>query len=166
MPDVPAPPGGDARFADADADRPLAIRAEDARDLAVLAALAQDAVLTAADMAWDARARRLSLLVSRFRWEDAEAARAEGRPFERVRALLVIGDVLRLRHDGIDRDDPGTVLSLLSLAWQPGPDGTGTLMLQFAGDGTVAVEAECISVDLRDVARPHRAVAGEIPRHD
>ena len=128
MPDAPAPPGRDARFADADADRPLAIRAEDARDLAVLAALAQDAVLTAADMAWDARARRLSLLVSRFRWEDAEAARAEGRPFERVRALLVVGDALRVRHDGIDRDDPGTVLSLLNLAWQPGPDGTGTLM--------------------------------------
>ena len=44
--------------------------------------------------------------------------------------------------------------------------GTGTLMLQFAGDGTIAVEAECISVDLRDVARPHRAIAGEMPRHD
>ena len=37
----------DARYADAGPDIPLAIRAEDAEDLRVLAALTQDAVLTA-----------------------------------------------------------------------------------------------------------------------
>ena len=164
---TPAPPlARDARFADADPDQPLAIRAEDADDLAILSALAQDAVLTVGDIAWDTRARRLALLVSRFRWEDAEAARAEGRPFERVRALLVVGDARRVRHDGIDRSDPGTVLSLLGVDWQGAEDGTGTLMLNFAGDGTIAVDAECVSVDLRDVARPHQALARAIPRHD
>ncbi|WP_112874315.1 DUF2948 family protein [Paracoccus endophyticus] len=156
----------DASFAEGDPAQVLAIRAESPEDLPVLAALAQDAVLTVGDIRHDTRARRLALLVSRFRWEDAEAARAEGRPYERVRALLVIGDALRVRHDGIPRDDAATVLSLLDLSWQPGEDGTGTLHLRFAGDGTIAVDAECVNVDLRDVARPHRAVSGAAPRHE
>ena len=162
-----APPSSrpDARFADADPDQPLALRAGDAGDLTVLAALAQDAVLSVADIFYDPRRRQLALLLSRFRWEDADAARAEGRAFERVRALLVIGDVLRVRHDGIDRSDQALVLSLLELGWQPGEDGTGTLTLQFAGDGAIAAEVEALSVDLRDVARPHRAVSGDMPSH-
>lgn len=156
----------DARYADADPAASLAIRAEDADDLRILAALAQDAVLTVGDMAHDANARRFSLLINRFRWEDAGAARREARPFERVRALLVVSDALRVRHDGIDRSDPGTVMSLLDIAWQPGQDGTGVLTLTFAGDGTIAIDAECLSVDLRDVTRPYRAVSGDIPSHD
>ncbi|HRO14967.1 MAG TPA: DUF2948 family protein [Paracoccus sp. (in: a-proteobacteria)] len=144
----------DARFADADLDRPLALRAETPEELPILAALAQDAVLTVGDVGHDARHRRLALLVSRFRWEDAEAAEREGRPFERVRALLVVSDVMRVLHDGID------------MSWVPGEDGTGRLLLRFAGDGTIAAEAECLSVDLRDVSRPHQAVSGHMPRHE
>lgn len=161
MPD----PRRDARFSDADPDQPLALRAADADDLAVIAALVQDSVLTVGDIAWDRASRHFALLISRFRWEDAEAARAEGRPFERVRAVLAIGDVTRVRHDGIARDDRAMVLSLLDVSWRPGPDGTGTLLLQFAGDGTIAIDAECLSVDLRDVTRPHRAVSPDVPRH-
>lgn len=156
----------DARYADAGPDMSLAIRAEDADDLRILATLAQDAVLTAGDMLHDGRTRRFSLLLNRFRWEDAEAARREGRPYERVRALLVISDALRVRHDGIDRSDPGTVLSLLDIGWQPGEDGTGILTLSFAGDGAIAIDAECLSVDLRDVTRPYLAVSGDMPRHE
>lgn len=156
----------DASFADGGPDRPLALRAEAPDDLPVLAALIQDAVLTAGDMRLDRAGRRLSLLINRFRWEDAEAARAENRPFERVRALLVISDVMRVQSDGIERGSADTVLSLLDLAWEPGADGTGRLLLTFAGDGAIAVSAEALSVDLRDVTRPYRAVSGQMPAHD
>lgn len=154
----------DARFADAD-PRPLALRAEDADDLRVISALAQDAVVTVGDIAWEASRRRLSLLLNRFRWEDADAARREGRPFERVRALLVLSDVTHLAGDGIDRGDPDLVLSLLALDWAPGEDGTGTLTLTFAGDGALAAEVECIAVDLRDVTRPYLAPSRHCPAH-
>ncbi|WP_368660719.1 DUF2948 family protein, partial [Paracoccus sp. (in: a-proteobacteria)] len=43
----------DASYADADPAAPVVIRAEDAEDLRILAALVQDAVLTVADMAHD-----------------------------------------------------------------------------------------------------------------
>lgn len=155
----------DARFADADPDQPLALRAGDEADLTVLATLTQDAVLSVSDITYDRRSRQFALLLNRFRWEDAEAARAANRPFERVRSLLAVGDVMQVRHDGIDRSDPATILSLLDIAWQPGADGTGILMLNFAGDGTIAIEVEALSVDLRDVTRPYRAVSGDMPAH-
>ncbi|WP_265500231.1 DUF2948 family protein [Paracoccus beibuensis] len=153
----------DASFADAD-PRPLSLKAEDEVDLRILSSLVQDAVLTGADISHDVKARRLALLLTRFRWEDADAAEAEEREFERVRSILVIGDVMRVVSDGIARDGD-TVLELLAIRWQAGEDGTGRLSLDFAGDGTVLVDVECISLDLRDVTRPHRAVSGKAPHH-
>lgn len=153
----------DARFADAD-PRPLALKAEDEADLKILSALVQDAILPASEISYDPKSRRLALLLNRFRWEDAEQARAEGRGYERVRALLVIGDVMSLRSDGIDRDSD-TVLELLTLGWKADEDGTGTLSLEFSGDGTLVVGVECINLDLRDVSRPYLAPSGKMPDH-
>lgn len=153
----------DARFADAD-PAPLALMAEDEQDLRILSALLQDAILPASEMSYDHRGRTLALLVNRFRWEDAEQAAAEGRDYERVRSVLLIRDVMRVLSDGISRD-PDTVLELLAMVWQPGADGTGRLLLEFAGDGTLAAELECINIDLRDVTRPYRAVSGKLPAH-
>lgn len=153
----------DARFADAD-PRPMALKAEDEADLRIISSLVQDAILPASEISYDPQARRLALLLNRFRWEDAEQARAEGRGFERVRALLVVNDVLELRSDGIDRDG-NMVLELLALNWKPGEDGTGRLSLEFAGDGTLAAEVECINLDLRDVTRPYLAPSGKAPSH-
>ena len=69
---------------------------------------------------------------------DFAAAEDADRPYERVRAILAVRDVTAVRSDGIGREDKDTVLSLLSLGWTPGPDGTGTLVLTFAGDGALA----------------------------
>ncbi|MCU0907848.1 MAG: DUF2948 family protein [Rhodobacteraceae bacterium] len=160
-PDDPGPE--DARFADG-AERPLALRAFDADDLSVISTLAQDAVLTGADMTWHRRARRFALLINRFRWEDADAARRQGRPPERARALLSVEDVRAVRTQGISRD-ADTVLSLLSLAWTPTQDGTGQLVLTFSGDGAIAITAEALEVTLRDVTRPYTAPSGRTPGH-
>lgn len=154
----------DARFEDG-GEGPLTLRAETPEDLAVIAALVQDAVLTLGDVAWDAKTRRLAFLINRFRWEDKAAAEAEKRPYERVRALLVLSDVTRVASQGIDRDDRETVISALDLTWTAGEDGTGELVLLLAGDGAISVSAECLSVDLRDVSRPYRAVSGAAPHH-
>lgn len=153
----------DARFADAD-PRPMTLKAEDEADLRIFSALVQDAILPASEISFDPKARRLALLLNRFRWEDAEQARAEGRGFERVRALLIVNDVLDLHSDGIDRDG-NTVLELLALSWAPGEDGTGRLSLEFAGDGALAAEVECINLDLRDVTQPYFAPSGKAPSH-
>lgn len=154
----------DARYEDGD-ERPLALAAIGPDDLSVISALVQDAVLSGADIRWDRPARRLALLLGRFRWEDREAAERAGRPYERVRSLLVIGDVLRVSSQGIDKGDADLVLSLLSIDWQPGEDGTGRLVLWFAGDGALAADVECLDVSLRDVTRPYSAPSRRQPRH-
>jgi hypothetical protein len=154
----------DARFGDG-ADRPLALRALDADDLAVLSAMAQDAVFPAAEMRWDRRARRFALLVNRFRWEDRDTAARQGRPPERVRAVLAIEDVRAVRSQGIDPRDPDLILSLLSVTFAAGEDGTGTVTLTLAGDGAVALDVEALEVVLRDVTRPYAAPSRKVPSH-
>ena len=121
--------------------------------------------MPAEELRWDRRARRLSLLINRFRWEDRAEAEKAGRPYERVRALLVIGGVTALSSQGFDRTDKDLVLSLLALDWQPGEDGAGRLVLTLAGDGAVAATAECIDVTLRDVTRPYVAPSRHVPSH-
>lgn len=154
----------DARFEDAH-EAPLHLKAETAEDLTVISALLQDAVLPASEMRWEPKRRRFTMLVNRFRWEDAAAARRHRRPFERVRALLVVGDVLRVASQGLGPRDPDTVLALLALGWEPGEDGTGRLVVTLAGDGQVALDAECLEVTLKDVTRPYAAPARRAPAH-
>ncbi len=154
----------DARFAEGD-EAPLNLVAVDAEGLAIIAALAQDAVLTVGDLLWSPRRRRIDLVLSRFRWEDAEHAARARRPVERVRSLLTVEDVRHVATQGIDLAERDTVISLLDISWTPGEDGTGRLTLILAGDGAVAADVECIGVGLRDISRPYAAASGRAPRH-
>ncbi|MGR3512808.1 MAG: DUF2948 family protein [Paracoccaceae bacterium] len=154
----------DARFEDG-VERPLRLVAEDVEDLSVLSALIQDAVLPASEMRWDRGRRRFSLLINRFRWEDKASAERQKRPVERVQALLAFDDVTRVGQQGLEERSPDMVLSLLSLTFEPGEDGTGRMVLTFAGDGAVALEVEAINVILQDVTRPYAAPAGKSPSH-
>lgn len=149
----------DARFEDG-AERPLNLGARDGEDLAVVSALAQDAVLTGADLSFDPRRRRFGALLNRYRWETDGAGR-----HERVRSLLVIDDALAVRTTGIDRRDGDMVLSVLELTFSAGEDGTGEVVLTLAGDGAIAVTVECLEVRLADVTRPYAANAGRAPDH-
>lgn len=154
----------DARFEDA-ADAPLHLVARDAGDLAVLSALVQDAVFPVGEMRWQKGRRRFALLINRFRWEDRDAAERAGRRFERVQSLLVVDEVLSVRTQGLDRRERDLVLSLLSITFEPGEDGTGRVLLTLAGDGALALQVEALEVTLKDVTRPYLAPSGHAPGH-
>ena len=149
----------DARFEDG-AAHPLNLVARDEDDLAVISALVQDAVLTAGDLRYISSKRQFVLLINRFRWEDGALRRPE-----RVRSLLVFQDAGVVQAQGIDRRDPDLVLSLLSLGFAPGSDGTGVVTLTFAGDGALALGVEALDVSLKDVTRPYSAPSGKRPAH-
>ena len=50
----------------------LKLMAEDAADLDIIAAAAQDALLRVGDVSYDKKARRCAALINRFRWEQAD----------------------------------------------------------------------------------------------
>lgn len=152
----------DARFEDG-REAPVNIGALDEEALNIVSALVQDSVFSAADMSWGRTRRRFALLVNRFRWEDA--GRDRHAP-ERVRTILIVDHVMSVASQGISRDDPDLILSLLSISWQPGEDGAGQLLLTLAGDGAIRLDCEALEVGLRDVTRPYRAVSGKAPDHD
>lgn len=154
----------DARFEDG-GDEPLRLMALDVEDLQVISTLVQDAVFPGSEMAWHPGQRRFALLLNRFRWEDKQAAERRGRPVERVQSTLVIGDVEKVQSQGVDRGDSDTILSLLSLSFIPGEDGTGRLELTLAGDGAIALQVEALDVSLRDVTRPYIAPSKHTPEH-
>lgn len=154
----------DATFEDG-AEQPLRLKALDGDDLAVLSGLVQDAVFPGAEIKWDRKARRFALLVNRFRWEDAEKAEARRRDYERVQSVLVIEDAMQVQTQGVDPKDKDVVLSLLAIAWEPGEDGAGYVLLTLAGDGAIRVRVEALEVVLKDVTRPYVAPSKAKPGH-
>ena len=154
----------DATFEDgAFAVRPLRIAVETAEDLQVASALIQDAVGLVREISWMPRRRRLVLLVNRLRRENESAPGPQGKNVERVRCALVFDSVLGVKGRGIDPRDPETVFSLLAIGFKPGEDAGGEVLLQLAGDGDLALKAECIDMRLIDLTRPWQA--GAEPDH-
>ena len=131
------------------ADPMLHLIAQSGDDLPALSALLQDATLRVADIAFDARGRRLACLVNRYRWEATEPSR--------VRAALRIEgveQVQRLRWP----TDGAAVLALLSLTLED-----GFLLLHFAGGPAVRVRAECVDVILEDMGAAWPTA--HVPKH-
>ncbi|MEL6336821.1 MAG: DUF2948 family protein [Pseudomonadota bacterium] len=174
--------GEDARFEEAPfSDRPLRLRAETVADLEVLSTLTQDAVGKIAEVMFLPTKRRFVILLNRFRWEDADRAIHDRRPYERVRSALTVDDVLGVRARGVERKNREAVVSLLSLSFAPAPDapapedtegaldeapgaGAGTLTITCAGETAFALEVETLSASLTDLTRPWQAQAGQ-PDH-
>jgi hypothetical protein len=144
----------------------LNLGAQDAEDLQVISSLTQDAVLTVDDLKWSRAERQVVFLLKRFRWEDVELAKQQGRDPERVQSLLVIQNATGLASQGIDRKQADVVLSLMSLEFSGAEDGVGDLVLTFSGDGALKVQVDGLDVALRDVTRPYVAPSKQVPNHD
>ena len=125
---------------------PLRLLAEDADDLAILSAALQDAVAKVGDMAFEPKARRLTVAFNRFRWEAGVR--------QRVRSALQLGGVLKVQTRKIRRERPDAIVELLAVSFEPGAAPGGTITLSFAGGGDLRAEVECIDAVLADVSQP------------
>lgn len=154
----------DASFDDG-REAPLNLGALQPEDLQVISSLVQDAVLPAKEMSWRAKDHRFALLLNRFRWEDQQAAERRGRAYERVQSLLTIETVLGVSSQGVNPKERDLVLSLLSVSFEPSEEGSGHILLTFAGDGAIRLQVEALEVSLRDVTRPYVAPSKHLPGH-
>lgn len=123
----------------------LRLLAEDADDLEIISAALQDAVAKVGDIAYDPRARALTIAFNRYRWE-------AGR--ERVRAGLQIDSVLSVQARNIRRDAKDAVIELLALSFEPGEAPGGSITLSFAGGGDLRCEVECVDAVMADISSP------------
>lgn len=128
--------------------KPLRLLAEEAEDLEVISAAVQDAVVKAENLNYEARIRRFSLELNRYRWEEGVQKRLDG---ERVRSLLAFDGVLGAKTRAITKADPELILSLLQVTFTPDeePPG-GKVTLLFAGDGEIVLTVEVLDATLLD----------------
>lgn len=143
----------DARFEDA---APVRLRVTDAADLAVAAALLQDAVAAVGEMAFLPEEGRFALIVQRFLWERSAAA---DRPAERCNCAIRVERVRGARYRGFDRAETGRVLNLLSFATAP-----GRLDVVFSGDAELSLTVDGLDMVVEDVGPPWPTPFR--PRHD
>lgn len=157
----------DATFEEG-AENPLRLLAAEASDVPVLSSLVQDAVAQTSDMVFERKKRRFALLLNRFRWEDADRAKKRERPFERVQSMLAIDGVIHVASQGIDPNDKDLVLALMAVEFAPNDDAEnpgGRVTLIFSGDGALALDVECVEMQLKDVSKPYAAQAKALPSH-
>ncbi len=138
----------------------LRLHALDEEDLAHVSAILQDSLIRVGDFAYLPGQRRFALVGARFDW----AAEAEGR-LERCRTGLHFEAVQRARLLRVPHDKPETVLVLLAVTFEPGPEApSGVVRLHFAGGAAIQLDVECVEAQMRDIG-PRWAVKSR-PSHD
>ena len=131
----------------------LKLMAEDAEDLDIIGAAVQDALLRLGDLTFDAKARRFTAMVNRFRWETAE----DSGPYERVRAALSFEGVLGVKSRRVRPDAPDALASVLSIGFIPDEEPPGGIVrLMLAGGGEIAIDVECLDAVLVDMGESWR----------
>lgn len=142
--------------------KPLRLMAGDEDDLKVLSAVLQDAVAKLGDFAFLPGERRFAFVANRFVWECAGKGRAG--PFARVRAGAHFDDVKSVKFQNLKTGAKDAVVEFLAARFEPGEDGAGVIVLDFAGGGAVRLEVESVNAFLSDISEPWGARAK--PKHE
>lgn len=138
---------------------PLKLTATDAEDLAIISSCLQDAIVPIVEMTYLAEEHSFVFIVSRFGWEGATGAPAEGAVYERVNAAVRFNGITAVKRRNVDQNRRGTMLSLLAI--QP---GQGYIDLIFSGGGTIRLDTDGIDCRLDDL--DHRWPTRWKPQHE
>ncbi|MCF4097677.1 DUF2948 family protein [Maritalea mediterranea] len=138
----------------------LKLLALDQEDLDVISAYTQDAIIKVADMGYVPGDKRFAFLMNRFAWEKGDKSKKG----ERRRSALHFDNVLSAKSAGFDVNAKDGVLELLTIRFEETDAPSGTITLNFAGGGSVALEVECLEARLADLGAAWRAKAK--PAHE
>ncbi|MER2535315.1 MAG: DUF2948 family protein [Rhizobiaceae bacterium] len=139
----------------------LKLVALDGDDLAIVSAHVQDAVLKVADIEfWK---KKGVFVLPMYRFAQEKAPRLSNPNAERRNSVLTFGRVRGVRAQGIPRDRPDTVLSLLALRFEESDAPAGSVDLAFSGGGTIRLDVECVEASLADLGGAW--AASSRPRH-
>ncbi|MFP3942687.1 MAG: DUF2948 family protein [Alphaproteobacteria bacterium] len=135
----------------------LVLGAVDQEDLEVLSAHVQDAIVAAGHMTWEPGRGRFVLLLNRYVWEN----RPDGGRGRRVQAGLHFDGVRKVRTRNLRGKPRDVLLNLLSIGFEPAPEGDpgGAVVLTFSGGAAVRLDVECLDAHLRDIGKSWKARA-------
>ncbi|MEM8856296.1 MAG: DUF2948 family protein [Pseudomonadota bacterium] len=149
--------------------KPLKIAALDEKDLNIVSAHVQDAVLKVGEVIWSPKQRQLIMPMNRFAWENTLDRKARRKGYERRRSVLHVDKVSGVQSSGIVLTDKTAVLSILTVVFDPLELPGGHINIVCAGDAMLRLEVECIEVRLTDLGgaweasmRPKHPVRGTL----
>lgn len=124
----------------------LHLTAFDEDDLPAISAQMQDALARFGDLNYSPARKQFVIVANRFAWDALPEK-------QRRRAGLRINYVTRARRSGPAKPAKDTVLSLLAMSFSKASkeDPAGILTLQFAGGHQVALDVECLDIQLDDL---------------
>jgi hypothetical protein len=140
---------------------PLKLVALDEKDLEIVSAHVQDAVIKVGDLDYLLQSRRFIVPMNRFAWETPRTLFRRNN--ERRRSVLHFDRVQSAKLSGIDRSKPDDVLVLLALRFEAADAPAGSIDMVFSGSGAVRLSVECIEARLADLGAAWSAAAR--PRH-
>jgi hypothetical protein len=140
----------------------LKLLATSDKDLRVVSAHLQDAIVYTKDIANLKRNRIFLIQLNRFMWEDVE--KGVFRKNKRIRTILKFDNVLSIASKNIDLEKKDNFLDFLTIESNLLPDKSYGIKLIFSGDSIIKINAEIIDVTLDDQGMPWESKT--VPKHN
>ena len=131
----------------------LRLRAEDAEDLAIFAAILQDARAPLMEMVYDHPTRRFMVAFHRYMRECQCNPEATDELCE-IQSVVMFEQIEAVRYCGLDLTAKDTPLTLLTIATRPGRQRLIDIDLIFAGGAIIRLQTDCIRCRLEDFGEP------------
>tara|TARA_B110000971_G_scaffold124043_1_gene127003 strand:- start:21 stop:464 length:444 start_codon:yes stop_codon:yes gene_type:complete len=122
------------------------------KDLRVIAAHLQDAIIYTKEIANLKRNRIFLIQLNRFMWEDVE--KGIFRKNKRVRTILKFDNVTSILSKNININDEKQFLDFLTIESNLLPDKSYEIKLICSGDSVIKIKTEVIDVTLDDQGSP------------
>ena len=140
----------------------LKLLATSDKDLRVIAAHLQDAIVSTTDIANLKKNRIFLIQLNRFMWEDLE--KGVFRKNKRIRTVLKFDNVISVVSKNINTKNDKNFLDFLTIASSLLPDKSYEIRLIFSGDAVIKINAEVIDVTLDDQGSPRESKTA--PKHN
>ena len=140
----------------------LKLLATSDKDLRVIAAHLQDAIVSITDIAELKKNRIFLIQLNRFMWEDVE--KGMFRKNKRIRTVLKFDNVISVLSKNINTQNLKNFLDFLTIESSLLPDKSYEIRLIFSGNAIIKICAEVIDITLDDQGSPWESKTA--PKHN
>ena len=130
----------------------LKLLATSDKDLRIIAAHLQDAIVSLEDIANLKQNRIFLIQLNRFMWEDVE--KGIFRKNKRIRTILKFDNIISVSSKNININENKIFLDFLTIECNSMPDKSYEIRLIFSGDAVIKIKTEVIDVTLDDQGLP------------